>query len=266
MPGKLSTIQEFKAEMKKGFARPNIFGVTVSPIVSLGFQKRFQLACFQAQIPGSNIATTDKDIGFRSVAYQKIFSDVILGFYVGGDLRELRFWQDWIDTIIDNQTNVHAYYKDYVGNVQITQGNRQQKPVAKWTLHDAYPKQVDPVQLDYGSNDAVMTCNVTITYRYHDVIWYPSDGSEPGSHALYSNNTRTDLNKVDPMGEIRDPKENWKFRDGPVDMSIFPKMFPTWGTDKMSFQEQESILRRYGVERSSPSGGARHSVPEPTAD
>ena len=263
MPGKLSTIQEFKAEMKRGFARPNIFRVVIDKAI-LGFQQRFSLNCFQAQIPGSNIATTDKDVGFRSVAYQKIFSDVILGFYVGGDLRELKLWQDWIDVIIDNQTNWHAYYTDYIGLIQITQGNRQGKPVAKWTLHDAYPKQVDPVQLDYGSNDAVMTCNVTITYRYHDVIWYPSDGSEPGSHALYSNNTRTDLNKVDPMGEIRDPKENWKFRDGPVDMSIFPEMYPNW--DKMSFQKQESILRIYGVERSSPSGGALHSVPEPNAD
>ena len=264
MPGKLSTIQEFKAEMKRGFARPNIFRVVIDKAI-LGFQQRFSLNCFQAQIPGSNIATTDKDVGFRSVAYQKIFSDVILGFYVGGDLRELRFWQDWIDTIIDNQTNVHAYYKDYVGNVQITQGNRQQKSVAKWTLHDAYPKQVDPVQLDYGSNDAVMTCNVTITYRYHDVIWYPSDGSEPGSSARYAHNTRTDLNKIDPMRELYDPNENWKFRDGPgPSPKTVAGWYPNW--DKMSFQEQESTLRLYGVSKSSPSGGALHSVPEPNAD
>ena len=83
----MPTIHQFQAQMSKGFARPNLFKVEISEVAT-DVQYKYQMRCFQAQIPGHNIATTDKDIGFRSIAYQKIFSDVILGFYVSGDLAE----------------------------------------------------------------------------------------------------------------------------------------------------------------------------------
>ena len=167
----MSTISEFSSNMSKGFARPNLFKVEISKVTP-GKQRLYQMSCFQAQIPGHNIATTDKDIGFRSIAYQKIFSDVILGFYVDGDLAQLKFWQEWIDIIIDKTTNHHNYYDVYKGEVKITQENRKGNKVATWTLHDAYPKQIDPIQLDYGTNDAIMTCNATITYRHFTVCWH----------------------------------------------------------------------------------------------
>ena len=167
----MPTITEFRATMSRVFARPNLFKVSISKIKA-DKQPLYQMSCFQAQIPGHNIATTDKDIGFRSIAYQKIFSDVILGFYVDSDMSQLKFWQSWIDTIINKNTNHHGYYNNYVGTVKVTQENRSGHPVATWTLHDAYPKQIDPIQLDYGTNDAVMTINATITYRHFTAVWY----------------------------------------------------------------------------------------------
>ena len=106
---KNNTIMDFKANMYKGFARPNLFKVEITK-VEPSKQRLYQMSCFQAQIPGYNISTTDKDIGFRSIAYQKIFSDVILGFYVDVNLSQLKFWQEWIDQIIDKKTNHHRYY------------------------------------------------------------------------------------------------------------------------------------------------------------
>ena len=87
-----TTITAFKDNFTKGFARPNLFRVEISTLKP-DKQVAYQMSCFQAQIPGHNIATTDKDIGLRSIAYQKIYSDVILGFYVGGGSAELKFWQ-----------------------------------------------------------------------------------------------------------------------------------------------------------------------------
>ena len=106
-----TTIMDFKAVMSK-FARPNLFKVEISKIKA-DKQPKYQMSCFQAQIPGHNIATTDKDIGFRSIAYQKIFSDVILGFYVDEDLAQLKFWQEWMDNIVRENPNRHNYYNEY---------------------------------------------------------------------------------------------------------------------------------------------------------
>ena len=175
-----TNIQRFSAEMSKvGFARPNTFRVEVSH-TALPWQPRFTMSCFQAQIPGNVIATTEKDIGFRSVAYQRVFSDIILGFYAGDDLRELMFWQDWIDDIVDKNTNHFNYYNQYIGTVTIYKIDRQGRDVAWWKLHDAYPKQVDPIQLDYGTNDAITTVNTTITYRYFEHKYLERPGGQNG--------------------------------------------------------------------------------------
>ena len=255
-----TTIMDFKAVMSK-FARPNLFKVEISKIKA-DKQPKYQMSCFQAQIPGHNIATTDKDIGFRSIAYQKIFSDVILGFYVDADLSQLKFWQGWIDQIINKKTNHHNYYDKYVGTVKITQENRSGDPVATWTLHDAYPKQIDPIQLDYGTNDAVMTCNATITYRHFDVKWYAVVKHETKeSPAIYAHDVRTDMNKENPMLEIIDKRENWKFGWEQQTEEEFMKGHGNW--DTYSRADQIAALKAAGFDPGhgdSSRGGAFHMV------
>ena len=253
-------INQVKSNILKGFARPNLFRVEISGVTA-SKQGKYQMSCFQAQIPGHNIATTDKDIGFRSIAYQKIFSDVILGFYVDANLSQLKFWQEWIDQIIDKKTNHHRYYDDYVTEVKITQKNRLGHPVATWTLHDAYPKQVDPVQLDYGTNDAVMTCNATITYRHFTVCWHTITkvDEERPEEVLYAKNVRTDLNKLNDMLEIN--QEGWKFGREQISMEDFMAGHGNW--DTYSRADQIAALKAAGFDPGhgdSARGGAFHMV------
>ena len=262
MPG----ISAFKAQFSKGFARPNLFRVAIS-LIKASKQAKYQMSCFQAQIPGNNIATTDKDSGFRSIAYQKIFSDVILGFYVGGDLTQLKYWQEWIDQIIDPITNHHSYYKDYISTIKITQENRSGDDVATWTLHDAYPKQVDPIQLDYGTNDAVMTCNTTITYRHHTVKFHKvvnrikkEDSPSGQEEVLYTDTetNKTDINETNIMTGLE--KRPTLLR---ITQEEFDEMYPAF--DRMSKADQNAVLYLYGKDNplahgDSESGGALHMV------
>ena len=258
----MPTIMDFKAMMDKrgGFARPNLFKVAISKIKA-DKQLDYQMRCFQAQIPGHNISTTDKDIGSRSVAYQKIFSDIILGFYVDSSLDTLHFWQDWIDLIIVRANpNRHNYYDNYTGEVKVTQENRSGEEVATWTFHDAYPKQIDPIQLDYGTNDAVMTCNATITYRHFTVKFVEvvkKENKKTNEEAQYTQSVRTDMNKIDPMLEIINKKENWKFKDNTSD-EFDTSDYPEW--DEMDAGDKERILEWYRLHGSSKSGGALHMV------
>jgi len=261
-----TTIMDFKSQFSKGFARPNLFRVNIS-MVKASEQFKYQMGCFQAQIPGHNIATTDKDIGKRSVAYQKIFSDVILGFYVSANLTELKFWQAWIDRIVRSDPNRHNYYDDYIGTIKITQINRYGEDVATWTLHDAYPKQIDPIQLDYGTNDAVMTCNATITYRHFTVEWLELVKDDLKTGALYTHNTRTDINNNDNiMTEILDKRESWKFGRKQMSEEEFMNMYPAIVWDNMSRVDQQAARKLYGLTATSHgdsmTGGAFHMVAE----
>ena len=57
------------------------------------------------------------------------------------------------------KTNEELYEKQW-------QSYKKKNEVSsKWTLFEAFPRQVDPIQLDYGTNDTVMSMNVTLTYR-----------------------------------------------------------------------------------------------------
>jgi hypothetical protein len=162
-------IEDFKAQMKSGFARPNLFSVDIST-VSTDKAAKYRMSCFQAQIPGVSLSTTDRDIGFRSVAYQKLFSDMTLGFYVSSGLEEIQFWQTWIDSIVSSKTNhfnLPKGPKGYYGTIIVRQISRTGGPSGEWTFHDAYPKAMDPIALDYGTNDAAMTMATTITYRHY---------------------------------------------------------------------------------------------------
>ena len=260
----MPTIHDFKATMQRGFARPNLFEVSISKVAP-DKQFKYQMSCFQAQIPGHNIATTDKDIGFRSIAYQKIFSDVILGFYVDADLSQLKFWQEWIDQIVHKKNNQHNYYNTYIGTVKIKQQNRSGHAVATWTLHDAYPKQIDPIQLDYGTNDAVMTCNATLTYRHFDVEWHEvaDVNIKRPEEVLYAKNVRTDLNKLNDMLEIN--QEGWKFGREQISMEDFMSGHGNW--DSYSRADQISALKAAGFdpgEGESMKGGALHMVTSTT--
>ena len=206
-------INQVKANIQQGFARPNLFRVKIAKI-NASYQADFRINCYQAQIPGSNLATTDKDTGFRSAAYHKLYADIILGFYCSENMQELNFFQSWIDQIVDPITNRKGYYGTdtdgtggYTSTVTIEHLSRlstKYKEISKqkltinsphlgksaikrreeelyekdglsydvenevssrWILKEAYPKQVDPIQLDYGTNDTVMSMNVTLTYR-----------------------------------------------------------------------------------------------------
>jgi len=161
-------IDQFKSRMSS-FARPNLFEVVISNPKKKGVlgrvQQRLSFACYQATIPGMSIATTDKDQGYRSMAYQKIYEDVTLGFYVHGDMKELKVFQDWMQIMIDPTDNHVGYYDDYIATVEIKNLDRQQHKVLTTTLIDAYPKTLETISLDAGANDDVMKVNVVFTYR-----------------------------------------------------------------------------------------------------
>ena len=191
-------INEIKSTLQSGFARPNLFRVKI-PSMNANENSEMVINCFQAQIPGTNILTTDRDIGLRQMSYQRAYADMMLGFYCSGDLKELAYMQQWMDTIVNKKNNHMGYYEDYTKEVEIEQLGRESntprqgfqfdlrarvnlgpvslglntsnrtigenKVVGRWKLEEAFPKQIDPIQLDYGTNDIYMMVTITMTYR-----------------------------------------------------------------------------------------------------
>ena len=173
-----SGVGNFKNQMLAEFARPSLFRVDIPAPPGMEtpagatreVQRIMSASCYNAQIPGISLATTDKDLGYRSVAYQKLYDDVLLSFYCREDFPELDFMQQWMNLISNSVTNRFEYYEKYVADIDIITIARRNGKTLRTTLWEAYPKKIDPMQLDYGSND-IMRMTVSFTYRYFTQVW-----------------------------------------------------------------------------------------------
>jgi hypothetical protein len=208
-------IDELKSKMTT-FARPNLFEVIVYPInTTVGsYLERFNGNCFSAQIPGMTTLTTEKDEGYRSIAYQKAYEDVSLGFYVNEDMKEIKFFQDWMKLMIDPKTNHVGFYDDYVGVIDIktlSRSGTQEKGnrvTMTTTLHDAFPKSLSVVGLDYGANDEIIKIDVTFTYRYYTQTFGERQEpvGQPASNAKAIHRNESDEDFAKRQG-LKVPKE-----------------------------------------------------------
>ena len=214
------SISDITARTKASFARSNLFEVRIQYYLVGAFGRTINLNCYNAQIPGISINTTDKDLGYRSIGFQKLYDDIILSFYCSEDLNELAIMQTWLEQISNPIDNRIGYYEDYAqrNKIKIITKGRDGKKTLTTTLHEAYPKKIDPMQLDYGSGD-IMRMTVNFTYRYFTQEWHGTEEEEQpvtGKKAVQKNkvlaahNVRDDKNKLDPMWEIRN--QSWKYR------------------------------------------------------
>lgn len=169
-------ISQFKALTNANFARPNLFRVRISKDFVQGPEREdLFINCFQATVPGLSIATTDKDKAYRSVAYQKIYEDITLGFYCSNDMKELRYLQNWMNRIIRPQDNHVEYYSYYTGTIDIinlgtgsnandsSEGDNEK--IMTTQILEAYPKTISSFAMDYGTTGSVLNVTATFTYR-----------------------------------------------------------------------------------------------------
>jgi hypothetical protein len=192
------SISDFQVNMMN-FARPNLFRVEIyNSQGSSNFARDFTFKCHTCSIPGLDIATTDKDMGYRSFAYQKIYNDVSMSFYCRENMLELKYFQDWMKKIIKPEDNHVGYYSSYISNIKIIKLDRQQEKSMETTLIDAYPKSVEGLELSFGSSD-VMSVNVNFTYRYYEQTFVEASLKENKKGELGDN---TETSAEDINGDI----------------------------------------------------------------
>lgn len=158
----------------KGLAKTSHFGVFFTPIGS-GTSSNSNinsllLLCSQANLPGINIATTPGRIYGETFefGYEKNYSQVTMNFYVDSKFEVKKLFDSWAKEIYDPKTRTWGFYKDYTTTVDIFAHNMEHKVVYKVTLHEAYPKTIQDIQLDYMGT-GLMNLQVTFAYKYFEV-------------------------------------------------------------------------------------------------
>lgn len=159
-------------------------GIVYSGIV----QDQLQLACSEATLPGSSLATLEINNDYTGVterhAYRRIYDDRIdLTFYVDTRYTVIRFFETWIKYISNeslagreggpvglrepNYFYTVRYPEEYQTEFSITKFERDNQTRLKYNFLKAYPISISSMPISYDSS-SLLKCTVSFTYaRYY---------------------------------------------------------------------------------------------------
>ena len=107
-----------------GLARPNKFNIELPSIPGNSMSARdLSVLCRSASLPSKQISTDERRIGMTTekIAYGYIVDDVSINFLVLNDYKVKKYFEDWKDLIIDEETHTVGYKTDYQKRVVIHQ-------------------------------------------------------------------------------------------------------------------------------------------------
>lgn len=161
-------INQFINEVKnRGLARVNRYEVVIVFPTAPGTVRVANLFCDAVTLPGANISTTPARVfgETREMPYEKIYDPVTMSFYIDSDLEIKKAFEEWMEMIFNTKTRTLGYYRDYTRPVEIYVKGLSDESPYKLTLHEAYPKTINSIQLDANGKE-VMKMTLTMQYKY----------------------------------------------------------------------------------------------------
>lgn len=214
--------------LQVGLIQPSNFYVKFTPPVD-GFNDVAML-CAATSLPGRRIATSDlRPYGYGQqikMPYDVIYDEVELTFYIDSkSASALQLFDKWLSKVVKTDrlfpTNKQrvGYMKDYTcTNLRIYVMNQmigteapadadsssetQSMAVIECWLVDAYPIQISPIQLDWGSGDEFARVNITFVfrtteYRFGELSLNAVNGKYYNTRSPYDTETQIDQESKD---------------------------------------------------------------------
>jgi len=149
---------------------------------------KLHLACSEATLPGSSLATHEINNDFHGVTerhvYRRLYDDRIdLTFYVDAEnYMPIRFFETWIKYIVNESiaeidggpagsTNGRYFYRmrypnDYKGSLKVVKFERDYASQMVYEFINAFPISISSIPVSYDSS-SLLKCTVSMTYiRY----------------------------------------------------------------------------------------------------
>lgn len=123
----MSVVEALALTGKIGIIKPSRYLLNFSGPSSLipsAANIRLSVTCEEASLPGRSLSTSEHRIygPLKRIPYVSTFTNEFsLTFRVGTDLYEKRLFEEWMDFIVDKDTNDFNYYNNYVYTLDIMQ-------------------------------------------------------------------------------------------------------------------------------------------------
>ena len=165
-------VDDFKAKLTGGGARPNLFKATINfPAYAGGDSEFTSFMVKGAGLPASVIANID--IPFRGrqlkIAGDRTFEPWTITVINDSEMRVRNSFETWMNGINEHVNNTGLQNPtDYQADMIVEQLGKDGSVTKTYTLRGAYPTNISQIDLSYDTNDAIEEFTVEINYQYRE--------------------------------------------------------------------------------------------------
>ena len=186
------SIEQFKAMLSKsnGLAPTNRYFVVIRPpksmlgVASTDYIQLLAFRCQAADLPGRGLSTVDvrrQNPGVvQRIPYGQINSDTTLTFMCGADMKEFKFFNKWVNSIVrvpaSNEngfqtSNPNAlpyeteYFDEVKSEIEIHVYDYNNNDIYACVMREAVPTFISPIPLSWQNENQYMQFQVTFAYK-----------------------------------------------------------------------------------------------------
>ena len=159
-------INQFKAELVGGGARPTLFQVQITNPVAPGADFKVPFMVRATGIPESTLGQYTVPYFGRQVKYagDRTFADWTVTVINDEDFAVRNAMEAWSNFINSHDSNTRALPQQYKSTGLITQFSKDGSPLRTYVFEGMYPITIDAIQMDWSQTDAIEEFTVTFQY------------------------------------------------------------------------------------------------------
>lgn len=164
------SVDDFKAKLKGGGARPNLFKATINfPAYAGGDVELTSFMCEAAQLPGSTMGLIT--IPFRGrqlkIAGDRTFEAWSPTIINDTDFKIRNAMERWMNGINAHSANTGLTAPiDYEADLIVEQLDRDESVLKTYVFRGCFPTAISPIDLAYGTNDEIERFTVEFQVQY----------------------------------------------------------------------------------------------------
>ena len=169
----MAGIEDFKAKLAGGGARPNLFKVTLAWPGGRGPDtNNVSFLIKGATLPSSVIGTIPLKFRGRElkIAGDRTFETWTITVINDTDMSIRNAFEKWMQLINTHDSNTSAYTGrnalGYGVQMQVDQLDRAERVTKTYTFVDAFPCNISAIDLNYDTTDAIEEFTVELNYQF----------------------------------------------------------------------------------------------------
>src|SRR6056300_173122 len=165
-------VDDFKAKLRGGGARPNLFQVTINyPGFAGGDPELTSFMVSAASLPGSVMG--EILVPFRGrqlkMAGDRTFEQWTTTIVNDTDFSVRNAIERWMNQINQHRQNTGLTNPiEYEADLRVDQLDRSGAKIKSYIFRGAYPANLSEIALDYSSNDIIENFTCTWSYQYYE--------------------------------------------------------------------------------------------------